>query len=154
MIVGYGKRSVSWNLIKVKAIAHCWVPSSLCFKARLSAKWWFFSHANKTHFHNKGFALGLILKVRVFGTRKWPINIRAFCIGNSIIFGDIWHKYHQWYFAIVIHNCVVKFEWNLRQFWNITSGIYAKYHVQIILLFIYTTTCKSFLIFSHVCISN
>ena len=31
------------------------------------------SHANKTHFHKKGAALGLILKVRVFGTQKWPI---------------------------------------------------------------------------------
>ena len=35
----------------------------------------FHSHANKTHFHEKGCALGLILKVRVFGTRKWPIGI-------------------------------------------------------------------------------
>ena len=33
----------------------------------------FHSHANKTHFHKKGCALSLILKVRVFGTRKWPI---------------------------------------------------------------------------------
>ena len=33
----------------------------------------FHSHANKTQFHKKGCALGLILKVRVFGTRKWPI---------------------------------------------------------------------------------
>jgi len=31
------------------------------------------SHENKTHFHKKGCALSLILKVRVFGTRKWPI---------------------------------------------------------------------------------
>ena len=92
----------------------------------------FYSHANKTHFHNKGFALGLILKVRVFRTRKWPINRHAFCIGNSMIFSDIWRKYHQWYFEIVIHNLG---EWNLRQFWNITSGISAKYHVQIMLLF-------------------
>ena len=30
----------------------------------------FHSHTNKTHFHKKGCALGLILKVRVFGTRK------------------------------------------------------------------------------------
>ena len=30
--------------------------------------------ANKTHFHNKGFALSLVLKVRFFGTRKWPIR--------------------------------------------------------------------------------
>ena len=27
----------------------------------------------KTHFHNKGFALSLVLKVKLFGTRKWPI---------------------------------------------------------------------------------
>ena len=33
----------------------------------------FCSHANKTHFHKKGCAPGLILKVWVFGTRKWPI---------------------------------------------------------------------------------
>ena len=31
------------------------------------------SHANKTHFHKKGCAPSLILKVGVFGTRKWPI---------------------------------------------------------------------------------
>ena len=30
----------------------------------------FHSHANKTHFYEKGCALGLILKVRVFGTHK------------------------------------------------------------------------------------
>ena len=28
--------------------------------------------ANKIYFHNKGFALSLVLKVRFFGTRKWP----------------------------------------------------------------------------------
>ena len=33
----------------------------------------FHSHANKTHFHKKGCVLGLILKVRVSGTRKRPI---------------------------------------------------------------------------------
>ena len=27
----------------------------------------------KTHFHNKGFAISLVLKVTLFGTRKWPI---------------------------------------------------------------------------------
>ena len=30
----------------------------------------FYTHANKTHFHKKGFALSLVLKVRVFGVRK------------------------------------------------------------------------------------
>ena len=34
----------------------------------------FYYYANKTHFHKKGFALGLVLRVRVFGTRKWPIE--------------------------------------------------------------------------------
>ena len=34
----------------------------------------FHSHANKTHFYKKGCAPNLILKVRVFGTRKWPID--------------------------------------------------------------------------------
>ena len=37
---------------------------------------------------------------------------------------------------------------NLRQFWNIPSGIYAKYHEQIMLLFVYTTTRKKFVIFT------
>ena len=39
----------------------------------------FHSHANKTHFHKKGCALGLILKVRVFGTRKSPITYVKIC---------------------------------------------------------------------------
>ena len=34
----------------------------------------FHSHVNKTHFHKKGWAPSLVLKVRVFGTRKWPIG--------------------------------------------------------------------------------
>jgi len=34
----------------------------------------FHSYANKTHFHKKGCPLGLILKVRVFGTRMWLIT--------------------------------------------------------------------------------
>ena len=28
----------------------------------------------KTHFHNKGFALSLVLKVKLFGTLKWSID--------------------------------------------------------------------------------
>ena len=37
----------------------------------------FHSHANKTHFRKKGCAVGLILKVRDFGTRKWDISLRS-----------------------------------------------------------------------------
>ena len=39
--------------------------------------------ANKTHFHNKGFALSLVLKVRFFGTRKWPKSEGFFCQKTS-----------------------------------------------------------------------
>ena len=42
----------------------------------------FHSHANKTRFHKKGCAPSLILKVRVFGTRKWPI-ILVLCWGGA-----------------------------------------------------------------------
>ena len=39
----------------------------------------FHFHANKTHFHKKGCALGFILKVRVFGTGKWPfVDLKHF----------------------------------------------------------------------------
>ena len=37
-----------------------------------------YSHANKIHFHEKGFVLSLVLKVRVFESRK-----RLFLIGNQ-----------------------------------------------------------------------
>ena len=48
------------------------------FKARISAKplirkSFFTSHANETYFRKKKFVLCLVLKVRVFGTWKWPI---------------------------------------------------------------------------------
>ena len=38
--------------------------------------------ANKTHFHNKGFALSLVLKVKLFGTRKWPISFNLTNVGE------------------------------------------------------------------------
>ena len=41
-----------------------------------------------------------------------------------MICSDTWHKYHESYFEIRIRNG----EWNLRQLWNITSVINAKYH--------------------------
>ena len=34
----------------------------------------FHSHANKTHFYKKVSALGLVLKVKVLRTGKWPIG--------------------------------------------------------------------------------
>ena len=32
----------------------------------------------KNHFHINGFALSLALKVRFFGTRKWPISVSVY----------------------------------------------------------------------------
>ena len=73
---------ILWPVVS-RASASRWrssvrVPQGLCIKTRLSAQPYdmemsFHSHANKTHFHKKGCALGLTLKVRVLGTRKWPI---------------------------------------------------------------------------------
>ena len=41
----------------------------------------FYFHANRTHFHSKGFARSLVLKVRFFGTRLWSTlhKIRHVC---------------------------------------------------------------------------
>ena len=58
-----GKRN-SCHPVTVEWLGHFRVSPSLCFKERLNAKqvkW-------------KGFALGLVMKVAVFGTCKWPIE--------------------------------------------------------------------------------
>ena len=34
----------------------------------------------------------------------WSWRIEKISIGNSMICSDIWHKYHEWYFEIVIRN--------------------------------------------------
>ena len=54
----------------------------------------FHSHANKNHFHKKGCALGLILKVRVFGTRKvaYCIKLSGHAFQNSFESGVSNHK--------------------------------------------------------------
>ena len=36
-----------------------------------------YSHLYKPNFHNKGFALSLVLKARFFGTRKSPIRTKG-----------------------------------------------------------------------------
>ena len=43
----------------------------------------FDSHRNKTHFQNlnKDFAHSLVLKVKVFGIRKWPTPLETSCGG-------------------------------------------------------------------------
>ena len=47
----------------------------------------FYSYSNKTHFRKKGFAHSLVLKVTVFGTRKWPNQfISQF---NEVVFHEL-----------------------------------------------------------------
>ena len=63
-------------------IGHFQVLPGLCFKPREKCSAFdmeiiFHSHASKTHFHEKGCAPSFILKVRVFGTRKWPIELAS-----------------------------------------------------------------------------
>ena len=53
----------------------------------------FYSHANKTHFHMNWKVLHLAsFKVRVFGTRKWPIKIQANF--RRICMESTEHKHH------------------------------------------------------------
>ena len=46
-----------------------------------------YSHLYKTNFHNKGFFLSLVLKARVFETRKWPIRAKVVSEKYSRHFG-------------------------------------------------------------------
>ena len=75
-----GKRN-SCHPGKVEWLGQFRVYPSLCFKARLSAKQviWkrVFILMKMRHYHKK-VALGLVLKVTVFGTRKWPIEQWAY----------------------------------------------------------------------------
>ena len=32
------------------------------------------ANSNETHYHKNGFAFSLVLKVRVLGKKRWPIN--------------------------------------------------------------------------------
>ena len=52
-----------------------------------------FSSKNRTHFCKKGFALCLVLKVSVFGTRKWPIlsysiDVSFYAVGTLVVIND------------------------------------------------------------------
>ena len=68
---------ILWNCISpiltALNIGHFRVDPSLEAKCKAYNRRIFFkSHANKSHFCYKGFALSQVLKMRVFGTRKGP----------------------------------------------------------------------------------
>ena len=62
-----------WKIVDNRQFPH---SQGLCIKTNevqyiaFDMEMSFHSHANKTHFYKKDCALGLILKVRVFGTHK------------------------------------------------------------------------------------
>ena len=59
---------------------------------------------NKTHFHNKGFTPSLVLKVRFFATRKWPIKLLK-TISYASTFGQIVEILHSdWVTALLFIN--------------------------------------------------
>ena len=59
----------------------------------------FHSQANKTHFHKKGCAPSLILKVRVFGTRTWPIKLKA-VLSERVSSGPFTNSFNQLTFTV------------------------------------------------------
>ena len=67
-------------------------------------------HANKTHFHKKGFALVLVLKVRVFGSRKWHIlvlgvvKIFCTCILDNLLYAALLSNLWRHLKATIIKN--------------------------------------------------
>ena len=74
----------------------------------------------------------------------------SICIGNSMICSDIWHEYTRSDISKLLYVILraarrVKFETILKHH---ESGIYAKHHVLIMLLFVYTTTHKRVVIFT------
>ena len=60
-------------------------------------------NANKTHLHNKGFSLSLVLKVRFFGNRKW-------LIASGIVTGNASVSYWP---NLVPRSPTCKTEWDL-----------------------------------------
>ena len=54
----------------------------------------FYSHANIIHFHReKGFSFSLVLKVSVFGTRKWHVAIHC----------DLWDYYYYLFIYLFLN---------------------------------------------------
>ena len=79
-LTGYNKPSkqpaASWL---VGSIGHFRVPPGPLFQnegrcSSFDMETIFHSHANNTYFHKKGCTPSVIVKVRVFGTQKWPVG--------------------------------------------------------------------------------
>ena len=58
---------------------------------------------NRSHVRYGFRAVVKALRYSEHSLRKWIHGFKI-RIGNSMICSDIWHKYHEWYFEIVIRN--------------------------------------------------
>lgn len=55
------------------ALSPCFTREAECETSDMKR---IFSHANKSHFHNKGFIFSLFLtELKYFGSRKWPYRV-------------------------------------------------------------------------------
>ena len=61
-----------------------------------------YSNAHKTYFHKKSFALSLVLKVRVFGTPKWPTHTKCSMVRHQY---PIFLKLTQAHYRAGVNNC-------------------------------------------------
>ena len=76
----------------------------------------------------------------------------GFCIGNSMICSDIWHKYHEWYFKLVIRNFTSRLASEIWDNFEISRVVFTPNIThKIVLLFVYITTRKRFVILTCRC---
>ena len=126
--------------------------SVLTFALFLSVPWNSIKHPNLVILWQKSccnFDNNLLLSLRNFFKAITHCYVVMSCtfstisIGNSMICSDIWHKYHQWYFKIVILRkleTIFKYhEWYLCQISHTNHAI---------INFVYTTRCKRFVLFT------
>ena len=96
---------------------------------------------SKTHFHMKGFALGLVLKQRQKRTRKWPIVISYFAqprsqglsssrppgvetLGTRLYFAlNNYHKYIVQFWRSVTENIISLFDHSFCKY-NLTGKVF------------------------------
>ena len=59
---------------------------------------------NKTLYSHdcKHALLCLVSRITVLPANTTLSSVLTICIGNSMICSDIWHKYHEWYFEILL----------------------------------------------------
>lgn len=96
-VIWLKKKNEKEGFSRRRRAIHCGSPAkdSLSFKTSFTAKFFdikrklfYFFHLNKTHFHMKGFTLGLIMKMRVSGTLKSCIlsQLLGNLIGEKCVF--------------------------------------------------------------------